>query len=79
MNGSKCYTSVRLSMIPSIFFQNGSTSTEGFGICRIILAGFPPITTLSGNDLVTTAPAPTMTLFPSVTYRIMNILKAIFI
>ena len=32
----------------------------------MILAGFPAITTLSPNDLVTTAPAPTTTLLPKV-------------
>ena len=33
----------------------------------MILAGFPPITTLSPKLLVTTAPAATTTLFPKVT------------
>lgn len=33
----------------------------------ITFAGFPARTTLSGNDLVTTLPAPTTTLSPKVT------------
>src|SRR5713101_4260402 len=34
---------------------------------RMILAGFPTITTSSGKDFVTTAPAPTITRRPRVT------------
>lgn len=41
--------------------------SAGYGMWRMMRAGFPAMTQSDGNDFVTTDPAPTTTLSPKVT------------